>query len=159
MSKYYLKDHVTDEMLQVVGFEINKCGNYELCIGETSITILEYDGSKHIRCDTWSEELGCITCNPSHNRIGKILISLGYVEVRNDDALMVKSFKSDSADFVIGRGLMYTIDLKKYPGKTIDMNETICIDGVLGKVTRLERGVKFIGDINPIVGVGLSEIK
>ena len=82
--KYYLKPHVTDEILEAVGFEINDCGNYEMYIGKTSVSILEYDGSKHIRCDTWSEELGCISCNPLHNHIGKTLIVLNYVEVRND---------------------------------------------------------------------------
>ena len=82
MTKYYLKDHVTDEMLEAVGFEINECGNREKCFGKTSITILEYDGLKHIRCDTFLEQLGYVSCNPLHNRIGKDLIGLGYVEVR-----------------------------------------------------------------------------
>ena len=71
----------TEEQLVKHGFEVNDCGNYEKSIGETSITILEYDNAKHISCYTYMEELGCVSCNPSHNRIGKDLIDDGLVEV------------------------------------------------------------------------------
>lgn len=82
--KYYLKDHVTDEMLQAVGFGIisNKWG-YKWAVrkpfsdGE-ELTITLHRGGDDYR--------GIYT-HPYDKDVTPIiqdLIQLGYVEVRND---------------------------------------------------------------------------
>ena len=79
MKKY--KYVGTEEQLVEHGFVLNDFGNYEKSWGQSSITILEYDNAKHIRCDVYIEELGFTSCNSSHNRIVKNLIDANLVEV------------------------------------------------------------------------------
>ena len=79
MTKYYLKDHVTDEMLQSVGFEIttNSWG-YKWAVRNafenSSIAITLHDMGSDYRLVT------AVTRN--YKKYIKDLIDLDYVEVR-----------------------------------------------------------------------------
>ena len=82
MTKYYLKDHVTDEMLRGVGFGIitNSWG-YKWAVRNwfkntgVSITLHNFDDSDYLKIVSFAR-------NP--RKPIKDIIKLDYVEVRND---------------------------------------------------------------------------
>ena len=82
MSKYYLTDNVTEEMLQAVGFEIVKNSwGYKWAVRNwfkntgVSITLHNLDDSDYLKIVSFAR-------NP--RKPIKDIIKLDYVEVRND---------------------------------------------------------------------------
>jgi len=74
----------TEEQLIESGFEISDSGNYRYIATyrnvDCDITILDYDGKKHIIAFYFDEVLGFISCNPLHTRFGKSLFTKGLVK-------------------------------------------------------------------------------
>lgn len=79
--KYYLKDHVTDEMLQAVGFYKTPMQHYRF----------DVNNNHHVIIDKNTHEISAVKYDFKLLKLVDIesdklnsLIELGYVEVRND---------------------------------------------------------------------------
>ena len=85
--KYYLKDHVTDEMLQAVGFMKDRHDDFYRRAGRGDIVIYKYNkGIDKLMFDRYTYT-GYKYANEYRHDVKrhiKDLLDLNYVEVRND---------------------------------------------------------------------------
>lgn len=85
MSKYYLKDHVTDEMLVAVGFVKDRFGDFVRDTKRGQISIYRYNKEIDELVRDYSTYTGFKYANEYKHMVRKNiqdLIQLGYVGVR-----------------------------------------------------------------------------
>jgi hypothetical protein len=133
----------------------------------TITTGFDYDTGHDETCDVELsdvmdvEEIQMIDDLIAENEDLKEKLDIINKERLNEDkklAYLMGDYISEAKYDIIGRGTVYVVDMNDYPGRSITVGDTICIDNIVGIVRGIEGSRNLFGEMNPKIGIILVKL-